>query len=59
MMKSIDLHQDIILTFETNPQGFFTSEGASMKPDYNAGTFDKYVQTFDLVFGAVWPYVCE
>ena len=58
-MKIIDLHQDIILTFEKNPGAFFTDAGKGMIPEYNAGGFRDYKDRFDLVFGAIWPYGCE
>lgn len=57
-MKTIDLHQDIILTFEANPENFFSDAGKTMVPEYNAGVFSDYQNTFDLVFGAIWPYTC-
>jgi|GEM_PF-3670237 len=58
-MKVIDLHEDIILSFAKNPEAFFTVEGKTMIPEYNAGTYSDYADTFDLVFGAIWAYACE
>lgn len=58
-MKIIDLHEDIILTFDENPDAFFTEEGKELKPLYHAGWFADYKDRFDLVFGAIWPYGCE
>ena len=52
-MKPIDLHQDIILTFDANPQMFFSDEGKTMKPNYNAWVYSDYVNNFELVVGAV------
>lgn len=58
-MKVVDLHQDMILTFESKPEAFFSEEWKSLMPQCNVGVFEDYKDRFDLVFGAIWPYSCE
>jgi len=58
-MKVIDLHQDIILSYEAAPEKFFNRTGPHMSPTYNAGNYHDYVEHFELVVGAIRPYACE
>ena len=54
MKKFIDLHQDIVLSYEDKEELFF-KDRIEVNEKYNAWTLNDY-KDIDLVFSAVWPY---